>query len=148
MAFWSFGSEISTEPLLATLHARGVTICLPRIEDGNLVPRSYTPGDATTTTSFGAREPTATAAPVDPTTIDVVVTPGLAFDRRCRRVGYGGGFFDRFFGHMAPGAFRAGVAFSLQVLDEQLPAGPSDVPVHAVVTEREVVRCAGGGDAT
>jgi 5-formyltetrahydrofolate cyclo-ligase len=144
MAFWSFGSEVATEPLVTALHERGVSVCLPRIEESDLVPRVYEPGDPTTMTTFGAREPGPDAERVNPATIDVVVTPAVAFDRGCRRVGYGGGFFDRFLGRSAPRAFRVGLAYSLQILDKELPSGRADVPVHAVVTDREVIRCADG----
>jgi 5-formyltetrahydrofolate cyclo-ligase len=141
MAYWSFGSEVPTGALVAVLHARGVRVILPRIEDGGLVPRAYVPGDPTTGTTFGAREPGAGAECVDPAAIDVVITPGLGFDRRGRRVGYGGGFYDRFFRTAAPDASRVGLAFAVQVLDDELPAGHADLPVHTVVTEREVIRC-------
>lgn len=140
MAFWSFGSEVSTEPLIRTLHDGGTSIVLPRIVDGDLVPLRYVPGDPTTVTTFGAREPVADAERVSLPSIDVVVTPGVAFDRRGGRVGYGGGFYDRFFAAEALGAFRVGLGFALQLLDGDLPAGHADVRVHAMATDREVVR--------
>jgi 5-formyltetrahydrofolate cyclo-ligase len=140
MAFWSFGSEVPTAPLIAALHERGIRVALPRIRDGELLSLVHPPGAPTTATAFGAREPFPGAGSVDPAEIDVVVTPGLAFDRRGMRVGYGGGFYDRFFRLAASRACRVGLAFSLQLLEDELPAGPGDIPVHAVVTEREVVR--------
>ena len=148
MGFWSFGSEVPTEPLIAALHERGVRVALPRIEEGRLAPHMYEPGDPTMPTNFGPREPLPGAELADPTHIDVVLTPGLAFDRSCRRVGYGGGFYDRFFREAAPGAFRAGLAFALQLCDHDLPAGHADLPVHVVVTEREAVRCSAGPTPT
>ena len=81
MAFWSFGSELDTGPLIEAMHARGVRVALPRIVEGDIEPRDYLPGDAVTVTTFGAMEPAA-GAHVDPLTIDVVVTPAVAFDRR------------------------------------------------------------------
>ncbi len=141
MAYWSFGSEVPTGALVAALHKRGVRVVLPRIEDGDLVPRAYSPGDPTTATAFGAREPGAGAERVEPAAIDLIVTPGLAFDRQGHRVGYGGGFYDRFFRRAAPAAFRAGLAFALQLLDDELPVGRGDLRVHVVVTERNVARC-------
>ena len=72
--------------------------------------------------------------------IDVIVTPGVAFDRRGFRTGYGGGYYDRFFRRVPPGAFRVGVCFALQVVPE-VPTGPSDQLVDAIVTEDEVLRC-------
>ena len=73
--------------------------------------------------------------------MDVIVTPAVAFDRRGRRVGYGGGYYDRFFLRARSDAFRVGAAFGVQLVDGDLPAGHFDLRVHAVVTESEVVRC-------
>ena len=75
MGFWSFGSEVATPPLLEALHARGVRVCLPRIEDGDLVAVAYEPGDPLRETSFGAREPAAGTI-LPPEVLDLVVTPG------------------------------------------------------------------------
>jgi 5-formyltetrahydrofolate cyclo-ligase len=137
MVFWSFGSEVPTGSLIARLHERGVVVALPRIEDGELVPIPYVPGGPTTATSFGAEEPVG-GEPIDTTSIDVVAVPGVVFDRRGRRIGYGGGYYDRFLRTLP--AFTVGLAFGLQVRDDDLPTGTFDVPVDAVVTDDETVR--------
>jgi 5-formyltetrahydrofolate cyclo-ligase len=142
MAFWSFGSEVDTGPLLERLHELGTRLALPRIVDGDLEPRSWEPGDSTTTTSFGAREP-ADGNEVSPTEIDVVITPGVVFDRSGRRVGYGGGFYDRFLHRTRDDCIRVGVAFDVQVLPDGdvLPGGTFDLCVDAIVTDTELIRC-------
>jgi 5-formyltetrahydrofolate cyclo-ligase len=137
MLFWSFGSEVPTGSLIERLHARGVVVALPRIEGGALVPVPYAPGDPTTITTFGAEEPVADAR-IDPSTIDVVAVPGVAFDRAGRRIGYGGGYYDRFLRGLP--AFAVGLVFGLQVVDQNLPAGRFDLPVDAIVTEEETIR--------
>lgn len=144
MAFWSFGSELSTEPLIFGLHERGTTIVLPAIVDGELEARVYAPGDPVEPTPFGAYEPSAGTA-LDPDRIDVVATPAVAFDRTGRRVGYGGGFYDRFFLRIRRDATRIGLAFDLQVLPDgqELPGGHFDLRVDMVVTGAEVIRAAG-----
>jgi 5-formyltetrahydrofolate cyclo-ligase len=145
MLFWAFGSEVPTAPMIEALHRRGVAVALPRIEDRDLVPVRYGPGDPTTVTSFGAREPTG-GEPIAPARIDVVVVPGVAFDRRGRRIGYGGGYYDRFLGGLrraegsTPRGFTVSPAFGVQVLEDDLPAGPFDLPVDAIVTEDETIR--------
>jgi 5-formyltetrahydrofolate cyclo-ligase len=139
MLFSSFGSEVPTGSLIERLHARGVVVALPRIEGTALVPIPYAPGDPTTTTPFGAEEPVG-GPPLDPSSIDVVGVPGLAFDRGGRRIGYGGGYYDRFLRGLP--AFTVGVVFGLQVLGEDLPAGRFDLPVDAIVTEEETIRAA------
>jgi 5-formyltetrahydrofolate cyclo-ligase len=139
MVFWSFGSETDTAALVEALHARGVRVALPRIVDGELEPHAYAPGDPVTQTSFGAREPSA-GERLDPSAIDVVVTPGVAFDRSGRRVGYGGGFYDRFFPRTRPDTFRIGVGFDLQLIGSDLPRGHFDLELDGIVTESGVVR--------
>ncbi len=139
MLFWSFGSEPPTAPLLAALHDRGVLTALPRIAGDALVVRSYVPGEPLTETSFGAREPLE-GARLDPTAVDLVVVPGVAFDRQGRRVGYGGGFYDRFLLSTRPDAVRVAIAFEVQVVDHDLPSGPFDLPVGIVVTEDRTLR--------
>jgi 5-formyltetrahydrofolate cyclo-ligase len=137
MLFWSFGSEVPTAGIVGRLQARDVLVALPRIEGLDVVPVAYAPGDPTRATPFGAMEPTAGEV-IDPRRLEVVAVPGVAFDRRGRRIGYGGGFYDRFL-RTTP-ALPVGLAFALQVLDEDLPAGHVDLPVAAIVTEAETIR--------
>jgi 5-formyltetrahydrofolate cyclo-ligase len=139
MTFWSFGSEVDTAPLRRRLHERGLRVALPRIAEGQLEARTYAPGDPVTATSFGAAEP-ADGVLVRPEGLDVVVTPGVAFDRRGMRVGYGGGYYDRFFRRTREDALRAGIGFAMQVVEEPLPAGAFDVPLDVLVTDVEVLR--------
>lgn len=137
MVFSSFGSEVSTGPLIERLRDRRVVVALPRIEDADLVPVPYAPGDPVRPTSFGAVEPLAPER-LEPGSLDVVGVPGVAFDRHGRRIGYGGGYYDRFLRGLA--AFTVGIAFGLQVIDGRLPAGSFDLPVRAIVTEEETIR--------
>jgi 5-formyltetrahydrofolate cyclo-ligase len=144
MAFWSFGSELGTEPLLERLHARGQRIVLPRVGDGALEPRVYVPGDALEITSFGALEP-ADGERIDANAIDALAVPAVAFDRTGMRVGYGGGFYDRFLATTRRDAARIGIAFDVQIVDGLLPAGAFDLRVDAIVTESTTIRRSGSG---
>jgi 5-formyltetrahydrofolate cyclo-ligase len=140
MLYWSFGSEVATGPLIDRLHDVGTVVVLPRIRGPqDLEAVAYEPGDPVRETSFGAREP-AGGAIVDPAAIDVVVPPGVAFDRSGRRVGYGGGFYDRFLPMLGRAVPRIALAFDVQLVDE-LPAGGFDLPVDVVVTESRLLRC-------
>ncbi|MGH2637420.1 MAG: 5-formyltetrahydrofolate cyclo-ligase [Actinomycetota bacterium] len=142
MGFWSFGSEVDTAPLIERLHAAGTRVVLPRIEDGELVAARYAPGDPVTTTPFGAGEPTGLEVALAEE-VDVVITPGVVFDARGRRIGYGGGFYDRFLPRLRPGAPAIAIAFALQVVDDA-PEGGMDRRVDVIVTEDEVIRCQPG----
>lgn len=136
LAYWPFGSEVDPRPFLAGLV--GVRLALPRVTGSMIVPVAFRSGDALRTSPFGPSEPVL-GEPLDPATIGFVLVPGVAFDRAGGRVGYGGGYYDRFLPALAPGTPRVGAAFSLQVV-EDVPVGPSDLGVDAVVTEDEVIR--------
>jgi 5-formyltetrahydrofolate cyclo-ligase len=138
MVFASFGTEVDTRPIVEGLDARGVRIAMPRVEGLDIAAVVFRPGDPMTTAAFGMPEPAGDDV-VDPAEIEAVITPGLAFDRAGHRIGYGGGFYDRFF-TSARELRKIAVGFSVQVLDEELPHGAFDVAVDVVVTEREVLR--------
>lgn len=80
--------------------------------------------------------------PIDPESVDVVVVPGLAFTADGRRLGQGGGWYDRFLARTRSDCSSVGVAFDVQIVDD-LPTEPHDVPVDLVVTESGRVDQAG-----
>jgi len=139
MAFWSFGSEVDTGDLIRSLHERTVRVALPRIAEGELTALAYAPGDRVTYAPFGAGEPV-NGEELRPEVFDLILVPGVAFDRAGRRIGYGGGYYDRFLRLADASAFLVAVAFREQVLDGPLPAGRFDLPIDAIVTERETIR--------
>ncbi|HYZ12576.1 MAG TPA: 5-formyltetrahydrofolate cyclo-ligase [Actinomycetota bacterium] len=138
MAFWSFGSEVDTSGLIEALHAAGKRVVLPRVDGREVAAVVYVPGDPTAAASFGAMEPTS-AEIVRSTEIDVVIAPGVAFDRNGGRVGYGGGFYDRFLRTVRADTPVIGLAFAVQLVDE-VPRGEHDRPVDVVVTEMGLIR--------
>jgi 5-formyltetrahydrofolate cyclo-ligase len=139
MAFWSFGSEVETASLIERLDELGKRVVLPRVEGRDVVAVAYRPGDPVSAAAYGANEPTASEL-VDPVAIDVVIVPGVAFDRAGGRIGYGGGFYDRFLAGLRPGVPSIAIAFGVQVVDE-VPRGGMDRPVDVIVTEEDVIRC-------
>jgi 5-formyltetrahydrofolate cyclo-ligase len=137
MAFSPFGSEVDTRPLMQGLLERKAQLVLPRVEGRSIVAVAYRSGDPVRRASFGALEP-AGGDVVAPQEIDVVLTPGLAFDRRGYRLGYGRGYYDRFLRRLRPDAVTIGIAFAVQIVD-QVPRGRGDRPVDLVVTEDGVL---------
>jgi len=95
--------------------------------------------------AFGILEPKSDVG-VGLRELDVVVTPGRAFDRRGNRVGRGAAYYDRLFSRPAFRAFKCGIAFDCQVLAE-VPVEGHDIPMDAVVTESGLVRVCGAGAA-
>lgn len=110
----------------------------PRITKGRqLALHPYDP-DRLVRHRFGMLEPAANLPVVDPATVDVVLVPGVAFDRRGGRLGFGGGYYDRFL--PTTPALRVGIAFD-QCLAEELPCGRHDQRMDWVATPTEIIHC-------
>ena len=143
MLFYSFGSEIPTRVMSRRLLAEGRRVLLPYLDAAAMEAGEVRAGEPLTATAYGPKEPAHRVA-VDPGQIDVVMTPGLAFDRQGRRLGYGRGYYDRFLRRLSPHALRVAIAFAVQVVDE-VPADPGDERVDLIVTEDGIIRCEQGG---
>ena len=146
LAYASFGTELRTDEFLRRVRDDGKVLLLPRVERGGLrlyevrdVERDLAPG------MWGIREPQADRCPkADPDRVGFALIPGVAFDRKGRRLGYGGGFYDRLIAGGLPGRTPlVSGAFEVQVVDE-VPVGPHDAPVDAVVTEEGIYARSGG----
>ena len=130
--------EADPFPLMAALANQGHPLCLPHTQGEAMVFRSWKPGDPLVVGRFNIPEPDAKARERRP---DLVLVPVLAFDRHGYRLGYGGGYYDRYLSeHRAKRTVRAiGIAFAGQEMEE-LPREASDEPLDAVVTEDRVIR--------
>lgn len=135
-AYVSVGREPGTGPLLEALFERGVEILLPVLQpDGDLDWAPYTGAHALVSASRGMLEPTAEPVGVGAVaSVDAVLAPGLAVDRRGTRLGRGGGSYDRALARVGGRAFTCAVLHDGEVLDIPLPRDPHDVPVAAAAT--------------
>lgn len=128
--------EPDLDALLPKALAAGKTVAYPRVTpDGLSLVEVASAADLQETQRWRLREPGAPHLPVlDLEEIDLLLVPGLAFDARGRRMGRGGGFYDRLLSG-ARRARRLGICFALQLVPE-VPVEPHDQPVQGVVTER------------
>ncbi|MFC7474154.1 5-formyltetrahydrofolate cyclo-ligase [Dankookia sp. GCM10030260] len=134
--FWPMGQEIDIRPLLLALAERGHAIALPVTPKRGLplAFRRWRPGEALAPGPMGTRQP-ASGEALRP---DWLLVPLLAFDRAGRRLGYGGGYYDRTLPGL-PEATAIGCGYAAQELPE-VPAGPEDWRLDAVATEAGVIR--------
>lgn len=143
LLYAAVGSEAPTQPLARRLLDAGVRVCLPRLERARPGEMEAVPvhrwEELVQGPFFGILQPPAATPAVPPRRLNMVVVPGVGFDRRGRRLGTGGGYYDRFLPRLSRRAVRVGWAFSLQVVDE-LPEEEHDCGVHFIVTEAGVVR--------
>ena len=133
--------EVATRGIVQRALREGKTVVCPRVRWNPRGLDSFAVGslDELVESSRGLWEPDpARALPVDDARLDLVLVPGIAFDPRGWRIGFGAGLYDRFLaGVDAP---RVALAFSLQILDS-LPVEPHDEPVDWIVTEGESIAC-------
>lgn len=129
LIYHSMPDELQTLDFIRKWHTRK-RFFLPRVAGVNLELLPYSP-DGLESGAYGIAEPTG-ANPVDPQTMELIIVPGVAYDRRGNRLGRGKGFYDRLLGETH--ATTIGVAYDFQLLDE-LPTETHDTPVHIVITE-------------
>lgn len=79
---------------------------------------------------------------VEPETIDLVLVPGVLFARNGYRIGYGGGYYDRFLSKLDKNVVKIGLTFHLQTTD-LVPTDSYDIPVDIIITEKEIINCSG-----
>jgi 5-formyltetrahydrofolate cyclo-ligase len=135
-------NELDTRDIFAELAGRGATVLLPRCRDGETGEldlfhvaclNEVCPG------RFGILEPDpARCRKAEATPPDAAVVPGVAFDRRGFRLGFGGGYYDRLFARRDMAAtLRIGLGYDFQVV-ETLPTESWDRPMHALCTPKEL----------
>lgn len=140
MSYMPISSEADVEEFNRRALADGKALYLPvSLEGGQMFASRLRGMDRLRTGRYGVREPERDE-PAPRGAIQLIVIPGLAFDRQGGRMGYGAGYYDRFLPHLA--ARRVGVCFEAQLV-ERVPMGAHDVPMEILVTERGVYRPAG-----
>lgn len=135
MSYMAFGGEPDLSVLHCVLGAAGKRLCFPVCTDGGIMlAMSPEDGGAFERGKYGILSPApGRSVYVPPVDIDVIIVPCVAFDADRRRLGQGGGYYDRFL-PLCTGSFSIGAAYDLQRLDD-LPAGPRDVRLDAIATE-------------
>ena len=136
----SMGSEADTRGVIDAAVRGGKTVALPAVNqppDKNMRFIRYTPGDRLIKNKYGIYEPAPDAEKTMRSGVNtLVIVPGAVFAKDGRRIGYGGGYYDKFlFGNIY--LISVGVCFDLQ-LDEGVPEGGNDVRTDLVITESGV----------
>ena len=132
LLYWSMADEVQTHDFVDAICSQK-TVLLPCVDGDDLRLRRYTGRDCLVKgEQFGIEEPRGPEW-TDLDAIDAIVVPGVAFDRHRNRMGRGRGFYDRLL-QSTPKAWKAGVAYDFQVLDE-IPVEEHDVKMDTVIGE-------------
>ena len=134
-AFWGIpGREPDTARLIRALTARGKRVGLPRmLPDRQMEVRLYDPDRPLIPADFGILEPSADVPLLPREDIELALVPAVCYDRRGCRLGFGGGYYDRFLAH-----YRGGTVLLCRelLIRQEIPVEPHDYPVPWVLTER------------
>lgn len=137
----SFQNEVLTDDIFQKAAEEGKEVYYPRVVDGKDRHLAFfrvaglhglSPG------RYDILEPPEEADRSGPEAFDLVVVPGVAFDVRGSRLGYGKGYYDR-----ALGAFNGGIiglAYDFQVIEGEIPVERHDVRVSVIITEKRIIR--------
>ncbi len=142
MMFVSYKTEVRTWELMDLVVSSGKTLAIPRVE-GEVIRFYIVDGPEDTEPGcMGIMEPRDRCPeyipPEDKSRV-LMITPGVAFDEEGRRMGYGGGYYDRYF-ERYPGLRKAALAFELQITDH-VPTEETDVKVDMIYTETRKIVC-------
>lgn len=141
MFFLSFGKEVRTESMVRESLSNKKKIIVPKTDVKNKAlilswlkdyDKDLAPG------LWGIPEPSPEAIRLaNPKEIDLVIVPGVAFDLKGNRLGYGGGFYDRFFPTLREGVPLISISFNCQIVDK-VPTTIYDKKVDSLITEDNV----------
>lgn len=142
MFFISFGSEVDTRPMVEDAIRRGKIALAPKAvpQTRSLIPSQILDWDEDLAPgAYDIPEPAEDKLrPHGPETIDFLLVPGVAFDQKGNRLGYGGGYYDRFFPLLKPGTPLVALVFDLQV-QSAVPVDEWDRRVDCIITERRII---------
>ncbi len=142
--FVSFRSEVDTLPMIRKALAEGKRVCVPYTyqDRREMVASQIIDIDRELALgNYDILEPLPhLVRPVPREEIDLIIMPGVAFDSSGRRLGYGGGYYDRFVESLDHHCPLVALCFELQLIEE-VPCGEHDRKVDKIVTEKRVIHC-------
>ncbi len=127
--------EVDTRRIFSAAVHGGKCVAFPKVKGKTLQARQVKNWKELKKGAFGVLEPNGRAKRVQAKELDLVLVPGVAFDRQGHRLGYGKGFYDRFLKQLNPKTATVGLAYAFQVVNK-IPRQPHDVKVQRVVTEK------------
>ena len=140
MMFLSLPHEVDTSEAILNAWQLGKTVAVPKVswQQRHMIAVQISSLETGISTEASGLQNPIAGVPVAFEEIDLVVTPGLGFDKKGNRLGRGGSYYDRFFANTELKASRCGFGFTEQLV-EKVPVAEHDEPVDIVVTEKEII---------
>lgn len=133
-AYYPINSEVTTLKIIKSLQDCGKTITLPVISNNKMAFKVWPKGQELVSGKFSLEPPANNKAIVP----EIILTPLLGFDRAGNRLGYGHGYYDKYFTSHAH-VQKVGLAFAIQEI-ASLPSGEWDKKLDLIITDREVIK--------
>ncbi len=141
MLYMALPQEAQTAAILAESRYQGKRVTVPVVKPCGLVAAELPTGQLQFQPGpFDIPEPAVSTAIIPPEDINCVMVPGIAFDRRGARLGFGKGYYDRFLCQLPATTHVCGLAFSVQIV-QHVPDLPHDVRMQSLVTDQGVLLC-------
>ncbi len=143
LLYWPIKNEVDVTPLFRDALESGKKVFMPccRRDDPGIMDFGVVRAEGDLLQgSFGIKEPCRDKCEFpDVISPDVMIIPGVGFDRKGYRIGFGGGYYDRFLAHpQKVGSLAMGVCYAFQVMDE-IAAEEWDKPVQSICTDKDVI---------
>ena len=134
----SMENEVNTLDIINNLLIEGKKVCVPLTkEDGTMKFVLIDSLENMTVNKFGTLEPNNVKMIVKPQDINVMIMPGICFDRYGNRIGFGKGYYDRYLECITP--IKIAIAFSEQVINEKIKEEKFDIKYDYLITEKETI---------
>ncbi len=134
LLYYPHRKEVDTLPIIKKLLKEGKKVLLPKVKGKEIIPILIKNLSHLKEGYAGIKEPEGEEVPLEK--IDVIIVPGVAFDKKGHRLGYGKGFYDRFLKKVK--GLKIGLAYDFQILEE-LPAEEHDVPLDLIITPTKII---------
>ena len=132
-----FGSEINTKILIEDALKDGKEVYVPKVIKKEMVFIKINSLENLVTSSYGILEPVGDKSNFNVDNLGLIVMPGLAFDKQGNRLGYGGGYYDRFLSNIKDKRNKIVLAYNLQIVDN-IEAEEHDIKVDYIITNSRI----------
>lgn len=135
----SFATEINTKPIIEKALEENKNIYIPKIykSDSSMKAIKLNSFKDLKENSMGILEPIQDGDYIDKENIDLIIVPGVVFDKEGNRIGYGGGYYDRYLSDIKEVRNKIALAYELQVLDF-IGEEKHDIKVDYIITEEKI----------
>jgi 5-formyltetrahydrofolate cyclo-ligase len=132
-------NEVQTFQIISQAILNSKTVCLPTILNDQIIFFKYDPTKRLRIGKYGIMEPEATSESMNHI-LDIVITPGVVFDITGNRIGYGKGYYDKFFNSNAyQNITLVGLAYDFQLILEKITCNAQDVKMNILISDERMI---------